>query len=428
MVKQPNRRPAWALVAASLALIASMTLWPTQSFVVTPTFCIFCGTLGGVDFVLNVILFIPFGISLRWATGRWQSAAIIGVVTTLVIETLQARLIAGRDASLGDLLANTLGTALGAWIAIEVLRWLNSSSLAARKYAGTFGILATAMVCASAWLLQPIPPRYPDWVQWTPVRPNMDVFQGRLLAVHLNERPIHSTEMLLPPQVLDTSRRLTVRALLGAPIAPTKRQAFIVRIANPTEEGFSLTQWREAVAFRTKLAAARLKLRPIRVGLADALAVSNQGTPGTTTEITATSSPEALTVSRLHPSGNTSVTLRRTIGLAWALFVPWDFALDPRWWPANAFWLGALVLPVSFFTLRSGGTARGASRRIAWWPLPVVLATLVAVPITGLGTLSIGEWCGVVAGIAAGLILERSTATSGREDLKRYQPDGTILP
>ena len=432
MVTQPRRGPATALVVASFALIAFMTLRPVETLIATPTFCIFCGSLGGVDFALNVVLFVPLGLGLRWAVERWKAAVVIGAVTTLVIETVQWRIIPGRDASPGDLVANTLGTMLGAWIAVEGIRWLNASSLAARRYAGVFGISVAAVFLASAWLLQPVRPRYQQWVQWIPRRPNTDQFRGRLLAVELNDKPIHPTQILPAAQTFDTlSRNLTVRARIGAPTPPTGRQAIIVRIANEQDEGFFLAQWEDAAVFRSHLAAVRLKLRPILVGLENALPVSITGTAGSTGEFTivAISSPRDMVVSRqeIEESSEMTVTLRRTVGLAWALFLPWDVAIGPRWWVVNAFWLGALVLPVSFFTVRSGGAAKvDSARGFAWWPLPLVLGTLAAVPVTGLSALGIREWAGVLAGVLGGLMLERSTVSRQPSDLKGSASVGSI--
>ncbi len=428
MVTQPRRGPTAALVAASLGLVLFMTLRPVQTLVVTPTFCIFCGTLGGVDFALNVVLFVPLGIGLRWVLGQWKAAAITGAVTTLVIETLQWRLIPGRDASLGDLVANTLGTMLGTWIAMEGLRWLNATSAAARRYAAAFGIIAAVVVGGSAWLLQPVRLRYPQWVQWTPPRPNMDRFQGRLLAVELNDRLIHPTEILPANQAMDSlTRGVSVRARIGAPAPPTGRQAIIVRIANDLEEGFFLAQWNEAVVFRTHIAAVRLKLRPILVGLDDAFPDSVEAVAAGEFTIEGSSNPQAIGLRRQRPGHEASVTLRRTVGLAWALLLPWDVALRPPWWVVNAFWLGALVLPVSFFTIRSGVRADADSGRgISWWPLPLALATLVATPGTGLSALGLGEWVGVLAGISAGWLLERWSAWIDRRDLKARAHHGTI--
>src|SRR5688572_6319026 len=119
MVTQPSRRTTAFLVASWLIVIAVATLMPAETDVTLPASCVFCGQFGGVDFVLNIVLFVPLGVGLRWLLGSWLASGLVGAATTLVIETLQWRLIPGRDASLGDLLANTLGALLGAWLATE---------------------------------------------------------------------------------------------------------------------------------------------------------------------------------------------------------------------------------------------------------------------------------------------------------------------
>ena len=425
MVIQPRRAPALGLVAISFALIAFMTLRPTQAIVVTPTFCVFCGPLGGVDFILNVILFVPLGISLRWATGRWRTTIIVGVVTTLMIETLQSRLIGGRDASLGDLLANTLGTLLGAWVATALFRWLNATGNAAHRYAAAFGIAAALVVTGSAFLLQPIVPRYPQWVQWTPLHPNTDPFRGTLLAVELKGRVLRPAEDLEAMEAFDTvTRSLTMRAQISSSglARPTQRPAIVVRIVNFLEEGFALVQRGEAVAFRTHIAAVRVKLRPILVGLDGAFPTS----PGTAEEfiIEAHSDPRAITVRR-HGDGQLAVSVRRTVGLAWALVSPWDVALNERWWPVNAIWVGALIFPAAFFAIRSSRASRNSVLN-SWWPVVLVIAALFAGPATGLSALGLGEWAGVLAGIAAAWPFEHWSAASDVPDLSARAPGGSI--
>jgi hypothetical protein len=200
-----------------------------------------------------------------------------------------------------------------------------------------------------------------------------------------------------------------------------------VRIANDWEEGFSLVQLGATVAFRTHIAAVKLKLRPILVGLDHAFPGS--GSAGTTGGLTieGTSTPQAIMVRRQQPEGGTVVAVPRTVGLAWALFLPWDIALNPQWWVANALWMVALVLPVSFLTVRSARTEREPGHGIAWWPLALVLATLAATPATGLSQLGIGEWAGALAGISAGWLLERWTAVPSHQGLKSNAHDGSIL-
>jgi len=222
-----------------------------------------------------------------------------------------------------------------------------------------------------------------------------------------------------------------VRATLRANPPLTRRPSVIVRGANYLEQGFSLSQRGRQTRFGIHLAAVKLKLRNLLVGLDNALSVSDSGMTGTVGRVTieASANPRMMLVSRRHPSGDLSVTVQRTVGLAWALFAPWDLALGPQWWPANALWLGTLLLPVSFLTVRSFSTTTGNSARtIAWWPLTLVLSVLVATPLTGLSALGVGEWFGVIAGVVAGMILERATATPSPADLKGIASDGTILP
>lgn len=407
-VSKPHGASAVVLLALSIALVAFMTLRPTRAIVATPTFCVFCGSLGGVDFILNVILFVPLGVTLQWTTGRLRTSALIGVATTLVIEALQARLITGRDASLGDLIANTLGTLLGAWLGVAVFRWLNASAPAARRYAGAFGIGVSVVVVLSAFLLQPLVPRYPQWVQWTPLRPNTDPFQGHLIAVHVKARTIYGVESFEAREAFDPEERsLSMRAQIGpGPGAPSRRLAIIARITNGWEEGFFLAQWGDAAAFRTHMAAARVRLRPILVGLPDAFPDTSISNGARELIIEGHSDPRGITVRR-RSDDVVAVSVRRTVGLAWALIFPRDIALNERWWLANAAWLAVLIFPVSFFAVRCLRSHDSGSRISGWWPVVLVLATLVAVPVTGLSPLAIGEWAGILGGLAAGWALER---------------------
>ena len=409
MVTQPGRRAAAILSVAAFALISVMTLGSVTTSIETPMFCVFCGALGGVDFVLNLALFMPLGLGLRWLIGRWRTATIIGALTTLVIETLQWRVISGRDASLGDLLANTIGTMIGAWLAVDGIRWLNASRAEARRFAGVSGLVVSAVVVGSSWLVQPVQVRFPQRVQWKPVRRNMDPFQGELTSVQFNGATLRPAEFLGPRETRNT-RTVTVLAEVGGRTPPTRRPAFIARLANEFEEGFAVLQWGNVAAFRSHMAASNLKLRPVLVGLQNGFAtpgVGNEETGGGRT-IEALSNSRVIAVAVATNSTRTSVTVRRSVGLAWATLLPREVALSDRWWPANAAWLGALILPVAFFTMRSlRKMPDDSTDGVAWWPLAIVVATLVIAPMaSGLSALSVGEWTGVLAGILVGAAIE----------------------
>ncbi|MDN4476017.1 VanZ family protein [Demequina sp. SYSU T00192] len=90
------------------------------------------GALTGFAFLqvaLNVALFVPYGFFLHQAT-RWRAAAVVGAAagTSLLIELVQGTAVLGlypcpyRTFDVDDLLANTLGGALGMLLSRAVAR------------------------------------------------------------------------------------------------------------------------------------------------------------------------------------------------------------------------------------------------------------------------------------------------------------------
>ncbi|WP_127792803.1 VanZ family protein [Agromyces sp. LHK192] len=76
-----------------------------------------------VEFTANIVLFVPLGLLLSlagWHLPFW-AIVLIGLVSTCVIEAVQLA-IPGRYSTLSDVVANTLGTALGALAA----RWIGA--------------------------------------------------------------------------------------------------------------------------------------------------------------------------------------------------------------------------------------------------------------------------------------------------------------
>jgi glycopeptide antibiotics resistance protein len=74
------------------------------------------------DIVLNVLLFMPFGVWAALRFGRpWLAATIVGgAVLSIGIEVSQALEAAGRAASTTDVLTNTAGTALGFLVGLGI--------------------------------------------------------------------------------------------------------------------------------------------------------------------------------------------------------------------------------------------------------------------------------------------------------------------
>ena len=143
------RWAAWGITAAALVLIAAATLVPHPERVAlveqTPIWCLVCGDLGMVDVLSNVALFMPLGAGLALLGGPWRRARALGATLSLSIELTQYVAIIGRDASLSDLITNTVGTTLGVILADSWRAWVIPNRSTARVLA-----FATALI----WLAQ----------------------------------------------------------------------------------------------------------------------------------------------------------------------------------------------------------------------------------------------------------------------------------
>ena len=76
-----------------------------------------------VEFGANIALFVPLGmlITLLFGPRRWWRAPVICFVATVLIELGQGVLLPQRIASIGDVIANTVGGILGTLAAVGIM-------------------------------------------------------------------------------------------------------------------------------------------------------------------------------------------------------------------------------------------------------------------------------------------------------------------
>lgn len=115
-----RRRLIWAVLAVYGVGLAFAVLWPEhidkdagaaysllQRLVPVATY-------PRVEFVLNIVLFVPMGALLAALLRRRRLAVIgLGWAVSLTIEIIQGTLLPGRTSSALDVAANTLGAAVG---------------------------------------------------------------------------------------------------------------------------------------------------------------------------------------------------------------------------------------------------------------------------------------------------------------------------
>ena len=79
---------------------------------------------GRVESMLNVVAFVPLSLlgSLLWTRPTWRDWTAIGFTSSFLVEVVQAVALDGRSATHSDVVANTLGTLIGAVLGLVVSR------------------------------------------------------------------------------------------------------------------------------------------------------------------------------------------------------------------------------------------------------------------------------------------------------------------
>ena len=121
-----------AMTLAYLAVVAWLTLTPSSADLESGILGRLAGLLARypetewftfmrLEFIANVAMFVPFGVFfiLLFGRRRWWLAILVGVLMTLGIEGIQ-QLIPSRVPDVRDLAANSLGTIVGALLALAL--------------------------------------------------------------------------------------------------------------------------------------------------------------------------------------------------------------------------------------------------------------------------------------------------------------------
>jgi len=394
------------LTLAGLAAIALATLGPmppSARVAQLPFLCLRCGEYGSVDFLLNIALFVPLGIGLRLSGRSFRTGTLIALALTIAIESLQATVIPGRDAAIGDIIANTLGGILG----LMVSTWWPPVARPSRRAAlgllvGISGV-SVALPAVAVLLFRPSPAPTPTWWgQHAHEFGGMSQFGGRIVSVSLNDIPV--SDGVLPGQALfkDSFRQTEVRfaaVAITGPIPP--HQAQVAAIADGTG-GWVAAIWQDgpdAIA-SIRLGSADWLLRAPIIRIPGAFAWP----PGSRVAIMITASSMALSATVRPPEGTLQVSLPLTTTRAWNMLWPWSttFSRDPIL--ITAAWL------IGWVGLTTGllfwwGRAAARPRLGAFLAIASLLATLWAAPLaTGTPAAKWWEWGCAVAGLGLGAL------------------------
>jgi len=368
-----------------------------------PSLCILCGEMAVQDIILNVILFVPFGVGLRLAGVRRARVIATAFCLTTAIELLQMHVIPGRDASLGDVITNTLGGVVGITLADSWHIWLLPTAQQARRLLCGGIVVWVAILAATVWALHRSLPDSTLWGQWDPAILHFDRFSGTVVKSD-------AAGFAFPPGARGSDpvfrRRLVSDSVLVSatvlPGTPTERTAPILSVYDPERtQIFLLAQRQRALVFSIRMNAARAMVRNPIIGLDDVFPASaNARIANDTLHVAGGISGNALVIRATDDARRVTRERRIALGpaLAWTFFLPWPYAFGGETALLSALWIGGLFLPLGYWARR----ARRPLESSAALGIAAIAGLLIAPLVLGGAFAGWVEWAGVAVGLTLG--------------------------
>ena len=384
--QSPIRNPqsAIAIVVSVLAILVATLRSQGGALAAGWSFSITSGDAALAELIQNLLLFLPLGACLTLAGVRPRRAIALGALLSFAVEFAQ-QWIPGRDPSTGDILCNSISTALGVALVRFAPRWLTTTP---RRSA--WQALATAVVAVLTWigtgavLGQSFPPP-PYHTVNAPAFDYWAQYEGAVLWSNF-----------IGP--------LSVRAV--APAHPPDRSSPLVGVLDSRAvEVFILSMDGHDLSLRYRMPAINWKLETPDLRWRGAFAAI---APGDTFTAAASSDGKQIC---LGLNGEKHCGFGYTVGDGWKLI------FDPERWPGglltaiNVLWIAGCVIGVGFWAARTATTTvRDGKGRyetvMARIAVGIVLLALVFVPyFMGMKGTSLWEWIGALGGIELGLVL-----------------------
>ena len=401
----PSRVRKYLPAILAFAVIAALTLRsiPTQARLsaLTPVFCLVCGTIGLVDVLLNVLLFVPLGMALHHAGLRLIRIAGIGLGLSLIIELVQFGFLPGRDASLSDLITNTAGAVLGGILGATWRKLVFPRPSRALRMATVYAIAWASIWGASAALLHPDPRPGEYYGQWAhDFDDNRTQWRGQVTEVRLNGIPV--PDGLVPDEPLRDALEggeFTLE-LHGVSGPPPHKVAQIFGLASSRSEIFvEWTQYGRDLRFMIRYGPSLLRLRSPIVRLDYAAPADS----GEVIHLIARERGGVLSAEVRTPRDTIVASHALTPSLSWTFALPFTYrwGFETRW--ATVLWVLSTLIPLGYWGARAGGP-RTAALAVGGAALSgLALAPLIG----GLPPVHWSEWFGAVLAWGAGVMLAR---------------------
>lgn len=401
------------LLCCALA-IGLLTLLPTTQHTLRVSAggaCLFCGGDFAVeDGLLNILLFVPLGLSLCYAGQSPRGVLLTGFFSSSIIELLQLG-IPGRESSVTDVITNTLGACLGMLLYSSWRTLLLPRPAAARRLAVVAAVLWTALAAGIMWCFGPAPSDRPFYGQWSPEDVYPATFRGSVSSARAGGLIIPAGRMANPTslreQLRGDSNTIEIAVFTGR---PTYGLASIVSILDDRRREILLVGQRgTSLIFRTRMRANQLRLRNFGVALSNVFRDT-----GKVVNIEARRSARIVDLRASDDRGIDRRVVPITPRLGWTLFTPFSPILDAASEMVSAGWLVLMLIPSGYWAARS----YSSSPRFA----VLIALTAVAVPLL-IGWVVFhgarpGEWdlwpsaAGALAGWILAILIARASRSA----------------
>lgn len=284
-------------------------------------YCFVCGKFAGVDAILNVALFLPFGVALALLGFQLRGVAAISFLTTFAIESLQVAIVPGRNASIADLATNTVGGILGFALSGAASSLVcPSKTLALRLFAlWSFSWLVVQLAVALAFI--PAATDSPYHGQITRRTPTSGHFIGVVREARIAKVPFVNSAFATQAirNAMDEQRALHLSAsVVRASCSPGR--ADILRVVDEKQRDIAVLQQRgDGVAFGIRTGADVMRLRPIRGYLGSVFYSRGRCAERDSTWIDAAYVPQQLIV---RARGTGALVAQPTLRDGWRLVAP----------------------------------------------------------------------------------------------------------
>jgi hypothetical protein len=400
-----RRRLGAVLAGIGLLAILALTLGPnarqTGLSAQTPLLCLVCGESGGVDVVLNLLLFLPLSAGLALAGWRWGRIVAACALLSLGIETAQYFLVTGRDASLSDLITNTISGALGAGLGARLGLLLAPHPALARRLSRSAGAAWLGLVAFTGLTMRPWAPDGPLRNYCSPVYPTGEVFSSTARAMTLNGVALACDQDLQDGEAARRAmRRGEIHLETVADLAPPEGGRQVIHLIRGGDASLVfLAQQDRTAILQVPTAAKALRLFAPVVRLPEGFPATDGGPVTLVGEVR----HGRVRLATSHEGTRRATELALSPSHGWTLVFAGGLRPGAGLRLLTALWLGALILPAGYWA----GYAAGRARAFAMLAGAVIVA-LGAVPaLAGLEPVQWSDWAGAASGLVLGGALSR---------------------